>query len=136
MVRRPPRSTRTDTLFPYTTLFRSEEALQTPEHRLEARRDRAAEDGVVAEAHDSARSALEVVDRELDVDLQRLRLLAEQGRGDEPVDLDVGGDHLADVGRVLEDALGDDEVDRDGDGGEPEIGRAHVWNPVPNAQRV
>src|SRR3546814_9017114 len=26
MIRRPPRSTRTDTLFPYTTLFRSEEA--------------------------------------------------------------------------------------------------------------
>src|SRR3546814_11782853 len=25
MVRRPPRSTRTDTLFPYTTLFRSDE---------------------------------------------------------------------------------------------------------------
>src|SRR3546814_6362669 len=25
MLRRPPRSTRTDTLFPYTTLFRSEE---------------------------------------------------------------------------------------------------------------
>src|SRR3546814_8482361 len=27
MIRRPPRSTRTDTLFPYTTLFRSEVAL-------------------------------------------------------------------------------------------------------------
>src|SRR3546814_18935856 len=27
MIRRPPRSTRTDTLFPYTTLFRSHEAL-------------------------------------------------------------------------------------------------------------
>src|SRR3546814_989635 len=27
MIRRPPRSTRTDTLFPYTTLFRSPEAL-------------------------------------------------------------------------------------------------------------
>src|SRR3546814_15053012 len=27
MIRRPPRSTRTDTLFPYTTLFRSESAL-------------------------------------------------------------------------------------------------------------
>src|SRR3546814_2680164 len=27
MIRRPPRSTRTDTLFPYTTLFRSEEAV-------------------------------------------------------------------------------------------------------------
>src|SRR3546814_1164981 len=27
MIRRPPRSTRTDTLFPYTTLFRSEDLL-------------------------------------------------------------------------------------------------------------
>src|SRR3546814_17918315 len=29
MIRRPPRSTRTDTLFPYTTLFRSEEHTMT-----------------------------------------------------------------------------------------------------------
>src|SRR3546814_6551834 len=28
MIRRPPRSTRTDTLFPYTTLFRSDGTLQ------------------------------------------------------------------------------------------------------------
>src|SRR3546814_14283906 len=28
MIRRPPRSTRTDTLFPYTTLFRSRKALE------------------------------------------------------------------------------------------------------------
>src|SRR3546814_114307 len=28
MIRRPPRSTRTDTLFPYTTLFRSDELLR------------------------------------------------------------------------------------------------------------
>src|SRR3546814_12262820 len=28
MIRRPPRSTRTDTLFPYTTLFRSREPLK------------------------------------------------------------------------------------------------------------
>src|SRR3546814_15104185 len=28
MIRRPPRSTRTDTLFPYTTLFRSQEAFE------------------------------------------------------------------------------------------------------------
>src|SRR3546814_8361992 len=28
MIRRPPRSTRTDTLFPYTTLFRSREAAE------------------------------------------------------------------------------------------------------------
>src|SRR3546814_20734117 len=32
MIRRPPRSTRTDTLFPYTTLFRSEVAV--PEARI------------------------------------------------------------------------------------------------------
>src|SRR3546814_9808263 len=29
MIRRPPRSTRTDTLFPYTTLFRSADAAVT-----------------------------------------------------------------------------------------------------------
>src|SRR3546814_2109874 len=35
MIRRPPRSTRTDTLFPYTTLFRSEWLRPcTPEHRV------------------------------------------------------------------------------------------------------
>src|SRR3546814_5018987 len=32
MIRRPPRSTRTDTLFPYTTLFRSTVAPQKPRH--------------------------------------------------------------------------------------------------------
>src|SRR3546814_13100864 len=30
MIRRPPRATRTDTLFPYTTLFRSDYATHTP----------------------------------------------------------------------------------------------------------
>src|SRR3546814_11706160 len=47
MIRRPPRSTRTDTLFPYTTLFRSEmvdaphrhaEAVGRPEQKSEADR--------------------------------------------------------------------------------------------------
>src|SRR3546814_2260617 len=32
MIRRPPRSTRTDTLFPYTTLFRSPPAPRTARH--------------------------------------------------------------------------------------------------------
>src|SRR3546814_14729801 len=31
MIRRPPRSTRTDTLFPYTTLFRSWDRSQFPD---------------------------------------------------------------------------------------------------------
>src|SRR3546814_17885210 len=34
MIRRPPRSTRTDTLFPYTTLFRSEEDGSVPDPEL------------------------------------------------------------------------------------------------------
>src|SRR3546814_3505433 len=39
MIRRPPRSTRTDTLFPYTTLFRTRSA---------SRRNEMAKDGSVA----------------------------------------------------------------------------------------
>src|SRR3546814_20324091 len=34
MIRRPPRSTRTDTLFPYTTLFRSSRAMRDLESQL------------------------------------------------------------------------------------------------------
>src|SRR3546814_7602136 len=37
MIRRPPRSTRTDTLFPFTTLFRSEELLRLRAHGIRTR---------------------------------------------------------------------------------------------------
>src|SRR3546814_17280886 len=37
MIRRPPRSTRTDTLFPYTTLFRSDVGGTGLGHRVAAR---------------------------------------------------------------------------------------------------
>src|SRR3546814_16139589 len=43
MIRRPPRSTRTDTLFPYTTLFRSLDRAEAVEARrllVEAEQDR------------------------------------------------------------------------------------------------
>src|SRR3546814_12280387 len=43
MIRRPPRSTRTDTLFPYTTLFRS------------ALRELAGEEGQQQDRHDTQR---------------------------------------------------------------------------------
>src|SRR3546814_11038940 len=36
MIRRPPRSTRTDTLFPYTTLFRSGDRIES-EHQAQKR---------------------------------------------------------------------------------------------------
>src|SRR3546814_12193230 len=58
MIRRPPRSTRTDTLFPYTTLFRSAgylEALrqlgQTPDPRLIIDTARGMAAGAEAVAH-------------------------------------------------------------------------------------
>src|SRR3546814_10189698 len=34
MIRRPPRSTRTDTLFPYTTLFRSPQHVGASQHQI------------------------------------------------------------------------------------------------------
>src|SRR3546814_20131439 len=37
MIRRPPRSTRTDPLFPYTTLFRSHDRLAGDAHQVVAR---------------------------------------------------------------------------------------------------
>src|SRR3546814_14243430 len=51
MIRRPPRSTRTDTLFPYTTLFRSlGKPRQMTGARAECRRDRQCALEVAAEA--------------------------------------------------------------------------------------
>src|SRR3546814_13759323 len=59
MIRRPPRSTRTDTLFPYTTLFRSRRhhgavtgASQSPECASIARRDFADQHDIGRETHD------------------------------------------------------------------------------------
>src|SRR3546814_7436740 len=39
MIRRPPRSTRTDTLFPYTTLFRSRRPAPRPADRVKSGQD-------------------------------------------------------------------------------------------------
>src|SRR3546814_7250227 len=60
MIRRPPRSTRTDTLFPYTTLFRSSARLRasparkatgTPRARSMARITRRASTWEIGRAH-------------------------------------------------------------------------------------
>src|SRR3546814_5076783 len=59
MIRRPPRSTRTDTLFPYTTLFRSGRLAQARVGRLLDRlvrqRARARDDADLADGVDVAR---------------------------------------------------------------------------------
>src|SRR3546814_8881935 len=66
MIRRPPRSTRTDTLFPYTTLFRSQ-----PLHHRQHARDVGVAAGEVA-------VAVDVVEEEL-----RRRPAARVGRSEE-----------------------------------------------------
>src|SRR3546814_15608541 len=71
MIRRPPRSTRTDTLFPYTTLFRSTRAHQRAQI-------------VEAQALHGTRRA------------KRIRIAARLGVGDRLAHLaQVKGDHLA-----------------------------------------
>src|SRR3546814_13905817 len=97
MIRRPPRSTRTDTLFPYTTRFRSE-----------------AEPGAVAEPDpaDARGQPLE------------LDLLA---RHVEPaVEMRIVGQQLLHLGVGAIDVLGVARQRRPAEGTDAEIGRAHV----------
>src|SRR3546814_13530878 len=61
MIRRPPRSTRTDTLFPYTTLFRSRRAgtvVDGPDAPRPQLREMAAQVGLRSEEHTSELQSL------------------------------------------------------------------------------
>src|SRR3546814_11047493 len=51
MIRRPPRSTRTDTLFPYTTLFRSVHAVFNAALDIPARRVRVLHHSAIERQH-------------------------------------------------------------------------------------
>src|SRR3546814_9201234 len=74
MIRRPPRSTRTDTLFPYTTLFRSIQraAVEVARERAEQLHDVAAHQRLAAGqaqlahalAHEGAAHAVELLQGE------------------------------------------------------------------------
>src|SRR3546814_6715002 len=85
MIRRPPRSTRTDTLFPYTTLFRSEDGLviNSVFQRMRAERLRVANElrAQGAEISETIRSNADrqqvILRAEAERDAQRLR-----GEGD------------------------------------------------------
>src|SRR3546814_11042994 len=72
MIRRPPRSTRTDTLFPYTTLFRSSACSSSSKVEDEARQSDlepvAADDGALALVPGGVQQ-LWVLDRVIAVDL-------------------------------------------------------------------
>src|SRR3546814_4327466 len=70
MIRRPPRSTRTDTLFPYTTLFRSEEAAAVADIDL-----RIIEQDLAERADRGQRRAQLVADRREELVLHAVELL-------------------------------------------------------------
>src|SRR3546814_11982399 len=63
MIRRPPRSTRTDTLFPYTTLFRSGDVRMARLQPVDNRRGRRDHPAFELIGREAARPAIEQLDR-------------------------------------------------------------------------
>src|SRR3546814_4443054 len=124
MIRRPPRATRTDTLFPYTTLFRSDVGGRIG---LEIADDRILEGAQVRPA------LADMVDRELDMAVEARDRKVVAGDG---IALELGGDGQPRargrqqriglprwVDRAVELVVGDRaEIAAD----RREIGRAHV----------
>src|SRR3546814_8787069 len=104
MIRRPPRSTRTDTLFPYTTLFRSLVS-RLVDPGLDRRR-------ALADGQHLARQPLRGVPRRLDRALRHLAQFAH-------LLPDLGPDRFAD-------RLAAGIAERRRAFGDDEIGRAHV----------
>src|SRR3546814_6344470 len=106
MIRRPPRSTRTDTLFPYTTLFRSE--------REEIHRERVVE--IDKSEQRTARHALHAVLSTGERRLQRDEIDDfRQGQGDHgEIDAAAPDCEAADddAEQAAADAAGDDRDDR------------------------
>src|SRR3546814_6455660 len=116
MIRRPPRSTRTDTLFPYTTLFRSDiqaaaaEAERAPLAVLAGRRRGLLQHHVAANDAQVARTA-----------------------GDQPRDVVVAHQQQVDRQRL---AVTEQPVAALAPAQPAEIGRAHLRTPVTNAHIV
>src|SRR3546814_7357395 len=106
MIRLPPRSTRTDTLFPYTTLFRSKVVGICLPIRLQC----VVLVGVLRDG---------VGDGVVEAPVERAKLLHREGH---IVRQRQVGDGLAQVAVVVDQFL--------------EIGRAHVCTPVTNAHLV
>src|SRR3546814_2451725 len=111
MIRRPPRSTRTDTLFPYTTLFRSEkndERLRAARQLLidcEAQRTRAGTKfalrllALTAVRPGELRGARWEEFEDLDGPEPLWRIPAARMKGDEVRKLEEAGDHLVPLSR-------------------------------------
>src|SRR3546814_4864647 len=121
MIRRPPRSTRTDTPFPYTTLFRSPVLVLGLDHLVRRQLDTGAFEDAVEHSPGGDLSVLRRgvgVVRVVECDVDSVRSTA-TGHRDVQV-LPYGalrGDHVGGVDRH-------------------EIGRAHVGTPVTKAHIV
>src|SRR3546814_9213383 len=123
MMRRPPRSTRTDTLFPYTTLFRSGAAARAVDHG-------AHHVGGDREA-DADRAAGARIDRRVDADEAAVE--GDQGAARVArIDRRVGLDEEAEVGDAdlgarqrRDDAAGDRLSDAEGDRKSTRLNSSH-----------
>src|SRR3546814_10909170 len=113
MIRRPPRSTRTDTLFPYTTLFRSDAGAAV-----------AGADDDMVEAVAIAVVGRFEIGRRLEAQRTRRRVYGEQRRVGAPAD--AVAERRA-VGIAGLDRRGEQAVfgDGKGDGSRPGIGSQH-----------
>src|SRR3546814_19159060 len=82
MIRRPPRSTRTDTLFPYTTLFRSTKATAAKRTTLASflRNPQRAIWAKIVEVHAMDRARRELARARAGVKVREDWLRSEQGR--------------------------------------------------------
>src|SRR3546814_2115738 len=89
MIRRPPRSTRTDTLFPYTTLFRSTRHFSVSRETLQGSLQRAA----ILTTDKPKGVRLQLSDNQLKISSSN----AEQEEAQEEIDIDYSHEPL-DVG--------------------------------------
>src|SRR3546814_6276354 len=125
MIRRPPRSTRTDTLFPYTTLFRS---LRLDGDAAAMQLDQLAADAEAEAAALAAPDAGIGLPERLEQSRQVVGGNAKAGIADLQQDAAVGAGRAADgdmaARRRALHRIGT-QVDQD------QIGRAHVCTPVP-----
>src|SRR3546814_2440057 len=80
MIRRPPRSTLTDTLFPYTTLFRSQQLRHAPRLRHDGEADQPRAQPGGGEITDAARH--QAHHAEIEVEPERCHRLLVRGVGD------------------------------------------------------
>src|SRR3546814_2452372 len=123
MLRRPPRSTRTDTLFPYTTLFRSYEGATADPHEILQNRARAARRLQRLAQHDEIEGILGIV-REIGVGVALNRRQAVRDAFVDAVhaELDAAAVDLLELREIRQElAVAAADVEHPA-----EIGRAHV----------